>query len=132
LPIEPIAIRPLTRHSRYDRRISGFQSLFVKPDFKSGEDLNMFILKEMDELWEQFSHRAYQPGVLDGKTKELIAVSNSVLADCVPCLQYHYKRAKEAGASNEELAECFAIAMSISAGSKKAKYQPLINSIEKE
>ena len=40
----------------------------------------------MDELWEKFSAKAYQANILDGKTKELIAVSNSVIADCLPCL----------------------------------------------
>ena len=92
----------------------------------------MFLLKEMDELWERFSASAYRPNVLDGKIKELIAVSGSVVADCAPCLEYHYKRAVKAGASKEEIAEAIAIAMSISAGSKKAKYLPVIERIEKE
>jgi AhpD family alkylhydroperoxidase len=91
----------------------------------------MFILKEMDELWEKFSAKAYQENILDGKTKELIAVSNSIVADCLPCLEYHYKRAVKAGATMEEIAESIAIAMSISAGSKKAKYLPIINKLEK-
>jgi AhpD family alkylhydroperoxidase len=92
----------------------------------------MFILKEIDELWEKFSRSVYEPGILDGKTKELIAVSNSVMADCTPCLEYHYKRAVVAGASKEEIAESLAIAMSISAGNKKAKYGSVIDRIEKE
>ncbi len=92
----------------------------------------MFILKEIDELWEKFSSNAYQPNILDGKTKELIAVSNSVMADCTPCLEYHYKRTVNSGASKEEIAESLAIAMSISAGSKKAKYSAVINKLEKE
>ena len=92
----------------------------------------MFILKEIDELWEKFSSSVYKPNTLDGKTKELIAVSNSVMADCTPCLEYHYKRAVNAGASKEEIAESLAIAMSISAGSKKAKYLTVIHKLEKE
>jgi AhpD family alkylhydroperoxidase len=91
----------------------------------------MFILEEMDELWEKFSAKAYQANILDGKTKELIAVSNSVTADCLPCLEYHYKRAVNAGATREEIAESIAIAMSISAGSKKAKYSPVISRLGK-
>jgi alkylhydroperoxidase/carboxymuconolactone decarboxylase family protein YurZ len=37
-----------------------------------------------------------------------------------------------AGASKEEIAESLAIAMSISAGSKKAKYLTVIHKLEKE
>jgi len=92
----------------------------------------MFILKEIDELYSKFSDAVYKPNVLDGKVKELIALSDSVMADCVPCINYHYKRAKEAGASNEEIAEACAIAMSVSAGSKQAKYSQLIEDLSKK
>ncbi len=92
----------------------------------------MFLLKEMDELWERFSASAYRSNVLDGRIKELIAISNSVVADCAPCLEYHSQRAVKAGASREEIAEAIAIAMSIAAGSKKAKYLPVIDRLEKE
>ncbi|MBM3701860.1 MAG: hypothetical protein FJW63_02515 [Actinobacteria bacterium] len=61
----------------------------------------------------------YRPNILDGKTKELIALSNSVMADCIPCIEYHYRMVVKAGASKEEIAESLAIAMSVSAGSKK-------------
>ena len=52
------------------------------------------------------------------------------MADCTPCLEYHYKRAVNAGASREEIAESLAIALSISAGSKKAKYSGVINALD--
>lgn len=92
----------------------------------------MFILKEINELYEKFSGSVYRPNILDGKTKELIALSNSVMADCVPCIEHHYRMAVKAGASGEEIAESLAIAMSVSAGSKKAKYSSLIERLEKE
>jgi len=92
----------------------------------------MFILKEIDELYEKFASNVYKPNILDGKTKELIALSNSVMADCVPCIEYHYRKAVKAGASKEEIAESLAISMSVSAGSKKAKYSSVIDKLEKE
>jgi AhpD family alkylhydroperoxidase len=94
------------------------------------KESNMFLLKEIDKLYQAFSDAAYEPNILDGKTKELIAVSASVMADCVPCINHHYRRAVELGASQEEIAEALAIAMSISAGSKRAKYAPVIATLE--
>ncbi len=41
---------------------------------------------------------------MDKKTLELIAVGASIAACCVPCLEYHVKAAREAGASHAELA----------------------------
>jgi AhpD family alkylhydroperoxidase len=92
----------------------------------------MFILKEIEELWNAFAGKTYQSNILDAKTKELIAVSNSVMADCVPCIEHHYKKAVKEGASQEEIAEAIAIAMAISAGSKKAKYSPVIKALESD
>jgi AhpD family alkylhydroperoxidase len=92
----------------------------------------MFLLEEVEKLYGKFADAVYKPNVLDGKTKELIALSDSVMADCVPCIHYHYKKAVGYGATKEEIAEALAIAMSVSAGSKQAKYGPVIGKLEKE
>ena len=90
----------------------------------------MFLIKEIDDLYNRFNERVYEENVLNKKTKELIAVACSVMADCVPCLNWHYKKAQEAGASKEEISESLAIAMSICSGSKRAKYSDLIENLE--
>ena len=90
----------------------------------------MFLLTEINELYNQFSDKAYEANILDKKTKELIAVSCSVMADCIPCINHHYKEAINAGATKEEISEALAISMSISAGSKKAKYSQVISDLE--
>jgi AhpD family alkylhydroperoxidase len=91
----------------------------------------MFLLEEIDELYGKFSNSVYQPRILDAKTKELVALACSVMADCVPCIHYHYDKAVKAGATKEEIAEALAISMSVSAGSKKAKYNSVIEKLEK-
>ncbi len=91
----------------------------------------MFMLKEVEALYRGFADAVYKPNVLNGKTKELIALSDSVMADCIPCINYHYGKAVEYGASQEEIAEALAIAMSVSAGSKQAKYAPVITKLER-
>ena len=92
----------------------------------------MFLLKEIDQLYSNFSDKVYEANILDKKTKELIALSCSVMADCVPCINHHYKQAVKGGATREEIAEALAISMSISAGSKRAKYAPVISQLERE
>ena len=90
----------------------------------------MFLLKDVNELYDHFSEKVYETGNLDKKTKELIAVACSVMADCVPCIEWHYQQAVIAGANREELSEALAISMSISSGSKRAKYGPVISKLE--
>ncbi len=55
----------------------------------------MFVLKNINELYDNFSEKVYEANILDKKTKELIALSCSVMADCVPCIDWHYKKAIE-------------------------------------
>ena len=51
------------------------------------------------------------------------------MADCVPCIDYHYKKAVESGASKEEIAEAPAISMTVSGGSKRANYTEQISDL---
>jgi len=95
------------------------------------KEIEMFMPKEVEALYRRFADAVYKPNVLDGKTKELIALSDSVMADCVPCINYHYQKAVEYGASQEEIAEALAIAMSVSAGSKEAKYAAVVGKLER-
>jgi AhpD family alkylhydroperoxidase len=89
----------------------------------------MFIEKELDALYQKFANKVYEPNVLDGKTKELIALACSVMVDCVPCIKYHHPKAKEQGASDAEIREAMAITMTVAAGSKQAKYWRLIHEL---
>jgi AhpD family alkylhydroperoxidase len=90
----------------------------------------MFLLREINDLYDRFSNKVYQANILDKKTKELIAVACSVMADCVPCIEWHYQQAIAAGAAKEEISEALAIAMSVSSGSKRAKYEPVVEKLE--
>ncbi len=87
------------------------------------------LLKEVNELYDNFADKVYGPGTLDAKTKELIALSCSVMADCVPCIEYHLNKAKQAGAEDDQIREALAISLTIAAGSKRAKYGPLIHGL---
>ncbi len=51
---------------------------------------------------------------LDDRIKELIAIGASVTANCFkPCLEYHTGKARESGASEEEIAEAVNIAKEV-------------------
>jgi AhpD family alkylhydroperoxidase len=92
----------------------------------------MFLLKDVNEIYDAFSDKVAAPGNLDKKTKELIAIACSVVADCAPCIEWHYGQAINAGATREEISEALAIAMSVAAGSKRAKYGPVISKLEQD
>ena len=53
---------------------------------------------------------------MENKTKELIAIGASVAANCIPCLNFHVKKAQEFGASQQELIIASKIGLHVKAG----------------
>ena len=59
---------------------------------------------------------AGKDGVLDKKTKELIALALSVGARCDPCVGYHAQALVQLGATREEVAETLGMAVYMGGG----------------
>ncbi|MDO4642576.1 MAG: carboxymuconolactone decarboxylase family protein [Cardiobacteriaceae bacterium] len=57
-----------------------------------------------------------ESGVLDAKTRELIAMAVAITTRCDGCIAVHADAAKKAGASEQELAEALAVAVAMNAG----------------
>ena len=55
--------------------------------------------------------RTYEPGALDGKSKELLGLVASLVLRCDDCVTYHMVRCKEEGATSEELFETLSIGL---------------------
>jgi AhpD family alkylhydroperoxidase len=53
----------------------------------------------------------YKPGALDAKTKELLGLVASMVLRCDDCISYHIDQCVKAGCSDEELWECFDVAL---------------------
>ncbi|MEN9893679.1 MAG: hypothetical protein RLY78_3974 [Pseudomonadota bacterium] len=59
---------------------------------------------------------AMQPGALDAKTKELIAMALSVAARCDPCLGFHAQALVRLGCTKAELEEMLAVCVYMGGG----------------
>jgi len=55
--------------------------------------------------------KAYEPGAIDDKTKELLGLSASAVLRCDDCIAYHIDRAVELGANDAEIIETLDIAL---------------------
>lgn len=64
----------------------------------------------------QFADQAKRAGVLDAKTKELIAVAISIAQRCDGCIGFHTRGAIKAGASREEMLETIGVALLMGGG----------------
>ena len=60
--------------------------------------------------------KAFRDGALDKKTKELMALSISIVTKCEPCMEWHLDQAMQAGARDEEIYETIDVAIEMGGG----------------
>src|SRR4249920_3985699 len=87
---------------------------------------DMANLKKLTKLEEQapeafngfvkFDEAAFKGGVIPLKYKELMAVAVALTTQCPYCIEIHSKKAKKAGATEQELAETTLVAAALRAG----------------
>jgi AhpD family alkylhydroperoxidase len=84
---------------------------------------NLTKLKQLGELapeafkaFRAFDEAAFQEGVIPLKYKELMAVAVALTTQCPYCIEIHSKKAKKAGATEQELAETTLVAAALRAG----------------
>ena len=71
---------------------------------------------EVSKGFAELGRAAMAGGVIDRKTKELIAVALSVAARCDPCIGYHVQAAVKLGATRQELDETLGVAVYMGGG----------------
>jgi AhpD family alkylhydroperoxidase len=66
--------------------------------------------------FKAFMGEVLKEGVLDTKTKELVAVGTAITARCKYCIAIHVGKALKAGATKEEILETAAVAILMGGG----------------
>ena len=78
------------------------------------ERMNERILGEKHQVINRFfalDTRAYEPSAVDAKTKEMMGLSASMVLRCDDCISYHVIQCVDVGCTDQELWECFDIAL---------------------
>jgi AhpD family alkylhydroperoxidase len=76
--------------------------------------MNERILEQNHKVVKRFfsvDTLTYEPGALDVKTKEMLALVASMVLRCDDCVSYHINKCKEAGTTREELFDVFSVAL---------------------
>jgi len=76
----------------------------------------------------RLKNEVFKSGALSVREKELIAVALSCVLKCETCVEFHAERAKEAGATNEELREALDVALYM-AGPTTLIWSPAVDRI---
>ena len=68
------------------------------------------------KAFRAFDKAAMAPGAISGKNKELMALAVAFTTQCPYCIEIHSKKARQAGASEQEISEVVFIAAALRAG----------------
>lgn len=71
------------------------------------------------DVWKgflAFNNAAMADGAIPAKTKELIAIAVAMTTQCAYCIEIHNKAARDAGCTDEEIAETVMVAAALRAG----------------
>lgn len=85
---------------------------------------------EMAKNYKLTHDQVFKDGVLDQKTKELIAVAVAVVFQCDPCISAHTHNLAKLDVESDAVAEACAVAISVAAGSKFAYSSLAIKALE--
>ena len=78
----------------------------------------------------ELEEKAFNSGVLSKKTKELMALSISIVTKCEPCMEWHLDQALQAGARDEEVYETIDVAIEMGGGQAGAYARFVLNALE--
>ena len=87
--------------------------------------------KQID-AWRNFSKAVFKDGVLDEKTKQLIAVAVAQVTQCPWCIKAHTSLAMRKGASKEEIMEAIWVASEMRAGAAYSHANIALEEMEKQ
>jgi AhpD family alkylhydroperoxidase len=112
-----LRIRPCRTSYTDDRETPPFEEIMMY-DMK-----HLTKLKKLGELAPEafkgfvaFDEAAFKEGAIPLKYKELMAVAVALTTQCPYCIEIHARKAKKAGATEQELAEVTLIAAALRAG----------------
>jgi AhpD family alkylhydroperoxidase len=106
-------LRARDREGSPFKEIAMYDMANLKKVRKLGE-----LAPEAFQSFVTFDEAAFQGGVIPLKYKELLAVAVALTTQCPYCIELHAKRAKQAGATEQELAEATLVTAALRAGAR--------------
>ncbi|MCG6894251.1 MAG: carboxymuconolactone decarboxylase family protein [Desulfobacteraceae bacterium] len=90
----------------------------IEQSIEDRKHLHLSFLKNVKTYkpFLEVEEKAFADGALAKKTKELMALSISIVTKCEPCMEWHLDQALQAGATDEEIYETIDVAIEMGGG----------------
>jgi AhpD family alkylhydroperoxidase len=98
--------------------VTDLSHLKIEQSIKDRKALHLKFLKHVKTYkpFLEVEEKAFRNGVLNKKTKELMALAISIVTKCEPCMEWHLDQALQAGARDEEVYETIDVAIEMGGG----------------
>ena len=107
---------------------------FTKIDqsIKDRKRLHLTFLKNVKTYapFLELEAKAFSDGALSKKTKELMALSISIVTKCEPCMEWHLDQAMRHGATDQEIYETIDVAIEMGGGQAGAYARFVLKAME--
>ena len=104
----------------------------IEQSINDRKRLHLSFLKNVKtyEPFLELEEKAFSDGALEKKTKELMALSISIVTKCEPCMEWHLDQALQAGAKDEEIYETIDVAIEMGGGQAGAYARFVLKALE--
>ena len=112
--------------------MSDLSHLKIEQSIKDRKALHLKFLKHVKTYkpFLEVEEKAFRDGALDKKTKELMALSISIVTKCEPCMEWHLDQAMQAGATDGEIYETIDVAIEMGGGQAGAYARFVLKAME--
>ncbi len=104
----------------------------IDQSIKDRKELHLPFLRNVKTYkpFLELESKAFGDGALERKTKELMALSISIVTKCEPCMEWHLDQALQAGARDEEIYETIDVAIEMGGGQAGAYARFVLKALE--
>ncbi len=104
----------------------------IEQSIKDRKRLHLTFLKNVKTYapFLELEAKAFADGALDRKTKELMALSISIVTKCEPCMEWHLDQAMQHGATDQEIYETIDLAIEMGGGQAGAYARFVLKAME--
>jgi len=78
----------------------------------------------------ELEEKTFKDGVLNRRTKELMALSISIVTKCEPCMEWHLDQAIQNGATDEEIFETIDVSIEMGGGQAGAYARFVVKALD--
>jgi AhpD family alkylhydroperoxidase len=104
----------------------------IEQSIKDRKELHLSFLNNVKTYKPllEVEKKAFNNGALNKKTKELMALSISIITKCEPCMEWHLDQAIQSGATDEEIYETIDVAIEMGGGQAGAYARFVLKALE--